>query len=46
MPVLEERKRHAGLRDDDTVEEFEMDRISDSNDERDSRYKEVDVVLK
>lgn len=45
MPVLEERKRHAGLRDDDSVEEFEMDKISGIVDEENERYKETTINL-
>jgi hypothetical protein len=45
MPVLEERKRHAGLRDDDTVEEFEMDKISESVDDENRRYKDTNITL-
>ena len=46
MPVLEERKRHAGLRDDVTVEEYKMDKVSKSSDEQNDRNKEFDIVLK
>ena len=45
MPVLEERKRHAGLRDDDAAEIYELDKLSGSSREHDYDGKERDIIL-
>jgi len=46
MPVLEERKRHAGLRnDDDAAEIYELDKFSGNSREYDYEGKERDIIL-
>jgi hypothetical protein len=45
MPVLEERKRHAGLRDDDAAEMYELDKFSGNSREYDYEGKERDIIL-